>query len=486
VIRFLRNLSPKLVLFYGISLIFLAVNIWFFVKKDTYAIGFLPLFFAIVLLALFSVDRLLLLVVLLTPLSIPLTQLFPGLKVDLFLPTEPLLFGILILFVLKLAAGNRIDKSVLHHPVTIMTGIWLLWIFVTSFTSSMPLVSFKFLMVKIWYITGFYFLAIRLFENRLNFQRFVWCYVAALIVVIGYTIYRHLGYGLFYKQASLFVMNPFYKDHTSYGAILAMFIPFITLFTLGSFYKPLYRWISAVIVLILMVAFFLSYARAAWLSLFVAVIVWIVMKLGIRLRTLVITTVSVLAVVLVFQQQIVMYLERNTEESSANLFEHFSSISNISSDASNLERINRWSCAIRMFQDKPMFGFGPGTYMFNYAPYQLTKDRTIISTNSGDLGNAHSEYLGPLAESGFLGTLTFLLLVLTVFYTAYHTWFRLKDTRLKTILMGAFLGLITYYGHGFMNNFLDTDKASVPFWGFTAMIVTIDLLSRKEVVPGKE
>jgi hypothetical protein len=29
--------------------------------------------------------------------------------------------------------------------------------------------------------------------------------------------------------------------------------------------------------------------------------------------------------------------------------------------------------------------------------------------------------------------------------------------------------------HGFLNNFLDTDKASVPFWGFTAIIVAIDL-----------
>jgi len=32
-----------------------------------------------------------------------------------------------------------------------------------------------------------------------------------------------------------------------------------------------------------------------------------------------------------------------------------------------------------------------------------------------------------------------------------------------------------------MNNFLDTDKASVPFWGFTAMIVALDLFSRENL-----
>jgi len=34
---------------------------------------------------------------------------------------------------------------------------------------------------------------------------------------------------------------------------------------------------------------------------------------------------------------------------------------------------------------------------------------------------------------------------------------------------------VTYYLHGALNNFLDLDKASVPFWAFTTMIVLFDL-----------
>ena len=37
------------------------------------------------------------------------------------------------------------------------------------------------------------------------------------------------------------------------------------------------------------------------------------------------------------------------------------------------------------------------------------------------------------------------------------------------------LGLITYFAHGILNNFLDTDKLSVPFWGFIAGIVALDI-----------
>jgi O-antigen ligase len=286
------------------------------------------------------------------------------------------------------------------------------------------------------------------------------------------------------KQAANFVVNPLYNDHTAYGAALAMYVPFLFGFSFTRIYSPGIRIFVRIVLGILLMGLILSYARAAWLSVMAAFGVWAIMRLKIRFKPLFITFLVVLSVVIVFQNQLLMYLERNDTESSANLTEHISSISNISSDASNLERINRWSCAIRMFEDKPFFGWGPGTYMFNYAPYQLTADRTIISTNSADGGNAHSEYLGPMAESGFMGAVTFLLLIVIVIYTAVHTYSRTSDKRLKTIVMSALLGLITYYIHGILNNFLDTDKLSVPFWGFTAIIVAADIFTRKQARSG--
>ena len=43
----------------------------------------------------------------------------------------------------------------------------------------------------------------------------------------------------------------------------------------------------------------------------------------------------------------------------------------------------------------------------------------------------------------------------------------------------ALLGLVTYFSHGVLNNFLDTDKLSVPFWGFVAVIVSLDVYGKK-------
>ncbi|HEY3369884.1 MAG TPA: O-antigen ligase family protein, partial [Prolixibacteraceae bacterium] len=428
---------------------------------------------------IFAFDKILYLVVFFTPFSLQLSEIMPGLPFDMSLPTEPLLFGLLLIFILKYCAEGKFDRDIMWHPVTLAIYFSLFWILLTSLTSSMPIVSIKFFLSRVWFIVGFYLITAKLFKSGKNIELFIWLYTIPLLMVILYSTYRHLGYGLWDKQAAHFVVNPFYNDHTSYGAVIAMYLPFLFGFSFTKIYTPGLRMIIRIVLGILLLGLILSYARAAWLSMVAAFGIWAIIRLKIRFKPLFTTFLILLAMIFVFQNQILMYLERNNTESSANLGDHLSSVSNISSDASNLERINRWSCAIRMFEDRPVFGFGPGTYMFNYAPYQLKAERTIISTNSANRGNAHSEYLGPLAESGFLGLIAFILLVTTIVYTAVHAHARTKDKRLKTLLMSSLLGLITYAIHGTMNNFLDTDKLSVPFWGFSAIIVTIDIYTRK-------
>ncbi len=469
------NSRLKIVLFYSVSAVFLLLNFYFIISKDTLIVSALPFALAVILVAILRLDILLLSVVFFTPLSVPLKELISGLSFDMNLPTEPLLFGVLVLFILKVVGNRGFDKQVLRHPVSIAIYFYLFWMLLTCLTSTMPLVSLKYWLSKVWFLAAFYFMANILFRNIKNYYWFVGLYTAAFMVVIAYAWYRHLGYGFYDQQAAHFVMNPFYKDHTSYGAMLAFFVPLLAGFSFHKEYKGIYRFWAFICLSIVFAALILSYTRAAWLSLVVGVGVWVIMKLKIRFRPLFITFLTVLAILLVFQTRILMFLERNDQESSANLSTHISSMTNVTSDASNLERINRWSCAIRMFEEKPVLGWGPGTYMFQYAPFQLTQDRTIISTNSGDMGNAHSEYLGALSESGILGMLSFILLVVFVYYIGINAYSRTDNREYRMLLLSSIVALTTYLVHGFLNNFLDTDKAAVPFWGCVALIVMLDI-----------
>ena len=117
----------------------------------------------------------------------------------------------------------------------------------------------------------------------------------------------------------------------------------------------------------------------------------------------------------------------------------------------------------------------PISYQFVYAPFQLASERTIISTNLGDRGTAHSEYLGPLSEEGVLGLLSVLALFGYAVYLGLMLYHRSTEKEVRLLSLVITLGLITYFVHGFLNNFLDTDKLSVPVWGFMAILVALDV-----------
>jgi O-antigen ligase len=270
-------------------------------------------------------------------------------------------------------------------------------------------------------------------------------------------------------------MTPFYNDHTAYGAILAFFLPVLAGFSFSKEFSSTSRWLSMLAFGVVALALFLSYSRAAWVSVTASLMVFLVVRFKIKFRYLFITFATLVALFFTFRWQIIDALEDNKQDSSQDFIEHIQSIANISSDASNLERINRWQSAIRLFNEKPFFGWGPGTYQFVYAPFQRSKEKTIISTNAGDLGAAHSEYLGPLAESGVLGMLTFLGIVIAVLYTGIQLYGRSRDPKIKVTALCVILGLVTFFVHGLLNNFSETDKASIPLWGYIAMVVALDL-----------
>jgi len=470
--------------FWGIMAAFILLNT-IMLLFEIYYVPLIPAVLFFVALAIISVERFLFVTVLLVPLSIPLSTLVKGLSVDLHLPTEPLLAGLLLLYLIKYMYGHRMDLRILRHPVTLAVYFQLAWMFITAITSTDPLVSFKFLISRLWFVVGFYLLAAQIFKKERNIQTYVWMYVISFTLVIIYTLINHAGYGLEDQQMAHRVMRPFYKDHTSYGATLAMLLPvLIGLFQLIRRENINTRFLMGLLIFLFGMATLFSYTRAAWVSLIAGLGVWVILKLKIRFEFVMIGAVLLFALVFSIRGQIMMQMERNRQESSGDIAEHVQSISNISSDQSNLERINRWSCAYRMWKDKPIFGYGPGTYQFEYGSYQRSYEKTRISTDFGILGTAHSEYLLALSESGIFGMLSFIMIIILSIITGVRVYKNAEDSKIKILSVSILVGLVTYYIHSLLNNFLDTDKASALFWGYTAMLVAMDLYHGKKV-PGE-
>lgn len=446
------------------------LSLWFVWQGEAYytlaSVAFLAIYFAI-----YYTEKVFLALAFLTPLSVNIEEYTKSF--GLFIPTEPLLFGLLILLIFKQMQSRIIPTYVWQHPLVRAAGFYLLWIAISSITSSDPLVSLKFLLAKLWFLVPLLFFAPLVYQKRQNILIFLWLFVIATGIVVSYTLVVHASYG-FGEQEGHWVMWPFFKDHTIYGAAVAFVTPLVLGLYFSKKHSPIIQMMLLAIMLLILLGLYFSYTRAAWLSVIAALMVLLAIRLKIAFSYLLTVALLIASYVFFTWDSIQMEMARNkTEHTTEEFGERLQSATNVTTDASNLERLNRWSCALKMFQERPVFGFGPGTYAFEYARFQEPENLTIISTNFGDMGNAHSEYLGPMAEMGLPGLLTVLLLVGTVFYKGlqlYHSWPE-EDKEMRVLLLAMIMALVTYFVHGFLNNFLDTDKAAVPIWSICAVFI---------------
>jgi putative inorganic carbon (hco3(-)) transporter len=456
--------------FYGIGLLFLAINIICFVF-DFYYFTALPLIPIFLFLVFRHTDKIILFLAFATPLSIPFKDIGAG--IGLSLPTEPLIVLLFFGVLFKLISGKTFDFRILKNPVVIIALLTMAWLFVTTISSTYPLVSFKYSLSYTWYILVFLLLLSHFFKSVKAMSAFVWLFSIATLILTLYTLKNHAAES-FTRLYAYTAMRPFIPDHGMYAAAISFALP--PMLVIGAFGRKMrvsWFWVIAAlsVALVVTAGVIFSFTRASWLSLVVAFAVFGLLIAKVKFKTVITVGVSVLTVFLIFQSLIFSELARNKQDSDDDIGSHLQSFSNVSTDPSNLERLNRWSCVYRMFKDKPILGFGPGTYTYEYGVYQLPHEMSIISTHAGDLGNVHSEYLRPFAESGLIGGLLWLALVLATLHQGFHVYYAATDVKIKGLVLGALLGLVTYFIHGFLNNYSEFDKIAVPMWGFIAIII---------------
>tara|TARA_Y100000589_G_scaffold216729_1_gene204419 strand:+ start:18759 stop:20195 length:1437 start_codon:yes stop_codon:yes gene_type:complete len=468
----LQTLKKNSVLLF-LGLFYVSICCFFIWTDQIYftlsSFGLIAIYFAI-----FNTEYTFLGLAFFTPLSINIEEYTNDF--GLFIPTEPILFGLLLFLLMQVINKNLLHKYIWRNPIILAVGFYLFWILISSMTSSSPIVSFKFLLAKIWYIIPLLIFGTKVFMNPKNIKRFIWLFVLSICIVIIYTVIIHAQYNFGEKEGH-WVMWPFFKDHTIYGATVAFTVPLVFALYFSKKHDLLIKISIISMIIISSIGLYFSYSRAAWLSVILALIILSIIKLKIKLHFLLALSILALTIVFLSWDKINMELERNKYEHTTLEFgEKIKSATNITTDASNLERLNRWNCAIEMFKKRPIFGFGPGTYAFEYAKFQHPNNKTIISTNFGTAGNAHSEYLGPLSETGIVGFLSFLVIVFTIFYKGiklYYAW-PIEDIEMKTIILSMIVSLSTYFIHGILNNYLDTDKASIPIWVFCASFIALE------------
>lgn len=345
-----------------------------------------------------------------------------------------------------------------NHFLLKTSLVWMGWLAISACFSTMPLVSWKYWIVEAghWWV----------FAVGLSMFPSVWpqairLFAFSMAGVAVYTLLHHSFYDFRADQALLAPM-PFFPENTLYAAVLAMLL----LLVQGGAEQQKSR--KTGLTLVFLAALVFSFCRAAWLSVLVAGFVGSLLIFRKKWRLLAFSGFLLLACGFVCREWI---------------FEK------IKSDVSSLERLNRYAAALRMAQEKPLTGFGPGTFQFQYIPFQRPEEMTRISAREpvlerspltyGRGGGAHSEFFQALAEAGWPGLLLWTVLIIAVLNKGFKLVFFEKTTRNQRIALALALSLLTFFIHSFANNMLHDGRIAALFWG-TLMAVCSGRSSRQE------
>ncbi|MBT8234045.1 MAG: O-antigen ligase family protein [Saprospiraceae bacterium] len=404
-----------------------------------------------------------------------------GLGTDL--PSEPimlLLTGICIVLFFKNI--KRIDKQTFVHPITLVLIFHIFWIALTSLYSTNMTFSFKFLLAKFWYVLPFYFLPLILLKSFDQFRNVFKFLSIGLFISIAYVMARHAGVGFSFDGINDAV-KPIYRNHVNYGIMLISFLPFMWFLYKSS---QSFKWIKTLGIVILLIAIYLTYTRAAQLAVVLSIGIYFVIKWRLA-KIAVLASLAVIIMLISFLAINNNYLDMAPDYNKAVEHKKFDNLMEATykmEDISTVERFYRWVAGFYMIKEKPMTGFGPATFYSEYKSHTVTSYKTYVSDNPEKSG-IHNYYLMTAVEQGIPGLIIFLLLaLLPIFYgeMAYH---HTQDSSKKALIMAAIICFALIDIVILINDLLEADKVG-PFFFLSAAIITFFYVESKKAVKEAE
>ena len=402
-----------------------------------------------------------------------------GLGTDL--PSEPLMWlilGLSVVFVIR--NGPLLSARTLRHPISLLLLLHLSWTAFTVLTSAETLISLKYLLAKSWYVAAFYAMGLYCLKQEEDYKRFFWLIFSGLSLTIIIILIRQSAMGFAFDGINT-VMGPFYRNKVMYSALIVMFLPFV--WFARKWQKPgsALRWLLNAGVVLFLTGIYFSYTRAAMGGVLIAVVGVFVIRWRLT-RPLILSALVGTAGLLTYLATNYKFLEYAPDYERTVYHERFDNLIAATyklEDISTMERAYRWVAGAYMIADKPMTGFGPGTFYFFYKSYTVLSFQTYVSDNPERSG-VHNYYLMLAIEQGLPGLLIYLAFIFAALLFGEHTWHKLKPGWRRDMLMAAILSLIIMHALQVMNDLVETVKAGSLFFICTAIVVNLSLHAKKQ------
>lgn len=464
--------------FFSLFVALTLLSVFFAISTELYFLAGLPVVLLMAYLVVVDFRLIFFFLLACIPLSTEVS-LPNGFGTDL--PTEPLMVGLMLIYIIYLVSNGRELKSdFVRHPISLLVLVHLSWILVTTVTSGLFVVSLKFFLAKTWYILCFFYLAGHILKTEATIRRFFWFVFIPLMFTVLVTLVRHSAYGFSFQDVHQ-VLHPFQRNHVNYAATLSLFFPIIW-FAKDWYPRRSFKWWVLVGALgILLIAIYLSFTRAAYVSILLALGAYFIIRLKLMRHVLALALVGAIcgAVYMVYQNNYLDYAPNYDRTITHTDFDNLIEATYKMEDISTMERVYRWVAGLHMTQDNPMLGFGPGNFVNFYKPYTVTSFQTYVSNNEEKSG-IHSYFIMTLVEQGIVGLIIFIWLSFYVLIRGEVIYHECQNLARRRIVLMAILCTVVIDAFLIINDMIETDKVGSFFFIMMAILVNMDLKNAKE------
>ncbi|TGE18339.1 O-antigen ligase family protein [Hymenobacter elongatus] len=386
-----------------------------------------------------------------------------GLSMDV--PSEPLMLVLLVCFGVSVLLGRtEVPARIWRHPLVIIMALALLWSAVSMIFSVNTVKSVKYLLAKTWYIVPFVFVTASIVRRPADVWRVVSFYVAGASLSVVYTAARHASKGFRFDSIN-WAIQPFYINHVIYATVMALLIPY-AFYAARDTEQPAKRRLWRLALGVLVFGVLLSYTRASIVSLPVAGLFYLAMRLRLTRAILAVAAVAAFSTAYFFMHEnnYMLYAPdfEKTVFNGHNFEKHLEATYKLQ-DVSGMERVYRWVAAARMISEKPITGSGPSTFYPEYKHYTVKSFRTYVSDNP-EKSTTHNYFLLQLAEQGFPGFLLFVILFGTALVLIENLYHRSRSPQHRRVVLAAGLSLIVIIFHLLLNELVEVDKVGSFFY----------------------
>jgi len=442
------------------------------IALDAYFLFGLPVLYLGIFLAIVDFRKIFYLLLATIPLSTEL-NLPGGFGTDF--PSELLVIGLMGIYLLYfIRNGQKLGSHFFKHPITLLLLLHVAWIGITALHAGDKIIALKFLLAKIWYVITYYFLAGLLLKTEKDIQTFFkWVFIP-LFMTVFIVMIRHALTGFSFEEIN-FVLNPFYRNHVNYAAILVVFFPFLWYASSWATRYSRKWWALVGAILFFLAAIYFSYTRAAYVSLVLAIGAYFVIRF--RLMKVVIggtLIVAILGVNFVSHQN--KYLDFSPDFNKTIAHKKFDNLIDATAkgeDISTMERVYRWVAGVQMVAKKPLLGFGPGNFYPYYSQYTVNSFTTYVSDNPEHSG-IHCYYLMTAVEQGLIGLFLFLLLCFAVLLKGEQLYHLAITAAHRRLVLMVTLSLVIIDALLLINDMVETDKVGSFFFMGMAILVNLE------------